>query len=153
MRTVLIYQHQTGFYGSKDKTSFELQMLCPLLHGRRITGIQRRRLGSGLNGFRYSGNRLLESKRFFLDRLIHSTCFLQTGIQPFPLYALARITSSAAIRRGRGSLERIEVRIIMHLRRFDGTALLKCRNVRHALCIKVYGRYSIEFSKRFFHSR
>ena len=102
MRAMLVYQHQTGFYGGKNKASLELQMLRSLLHRRRLTEVQQRRLGRCRNRFCHGRSRFPEIKRLFRhNRLVHLARFLQAGVQPLPFHALTGIITSATVGRGR----------------------------------------------------
>jgi hypothetical protein len=153
MRTVLVYQHQTRFDGSQNKTSLELEVLRSFLY-RCLIAVERgacpgrerfAEIRNLLLLFRsHTGKRIL-CKGFFLHRLVHPAGFFQTGIKPLPLHIGTRITASSIGRRGRG-LEGIEVCVIVYLRRLYRTSLLECRNIRHILGIKIDSRYSAELA-------
>ena len=90
-------------------------------------------------------------KRFFFHRRIHLAGFLQTIIQSLPIHFRPGITATTTIRGSGRSLERVEVWIIMHLRRLYRTSLIECGNIRHTFRIEINGRHSIEFTQWLFY--
>ena len=157
MRPVLVYQHQTRFNGSQNKTSLELEVLRSFLY-RCLIAVERGAC-PGRNRFleirsplllswSHTGNRIL-CKRLFLHRLVHPAGFFQTGIKPLPLHFGTRIIATTSIGRSGRRLEGIEIRVIVYLRRLYRTSLLECRNIRHVLGIKIDSRYSAELAQGF----
>ena len=144
MGAVLIDQHQSGLYRSKNETSLELQVLGSLLHYGRLTGIKSCRSGCN-NTFLFNYRKFFRFGIGFGERLIHLTGFLKTTVQIFPVHFRTGVIATAG--RGHRRFEWIEIGIEMHLRRRRRQVLFKCRDIGHVFRIEIDRRDGIELAQ------
>ena len=129
---VLVNQHQARLHGRQDETPLQLEVLATFLHGHLLRA-------------QPQGQLLLVRQ---LLRLVHLAGLRYARIQSLPVgrgRAPRRLPASPA--------ERVELRIIVHLRCLRRRRRLKRGQVRHVLRIKVDGRDGTEPAQRLLHRR